>query len=169
MKRWAILALAAAVLGPAVPAHAQVNFGPQLAWGDDTDLGIGGRIDFGVADALGVDEGAFRNLFASTSVTYFFVDCDECSYFEINGNLAVPFELEGSSIAPFAGAGIHIGRWSVDGPDNLGFDFGYDDTEIGLNLLGGIFFPLSDLRGFAEGKFALAGVEQFVLAAGVLF
>lgn len=167
MKRWAILALAVAVFGPAVPAQAQVNFGPQLAWGDDTDLGIGGRIDFGVANALGVNEGAFRNLFASTSVTYFFIDCDECSYFEMNGNLAVPFELDGSSIAPYAGAGIHIGRFSYDGPGDEFFDG--DDTEVGLNLLGGIFFPLSDLRGFVDGKFALAGTEQFVLSAGVLF
>jgi hypothetical protein len=164
MKRWAILALSAALLGPAMPAEAQVNFGPQLAWGDDTDLGLGGRIDFGVADALGVDDGPFQNLFASTSITYFF--CDWCDYFEINGNLAVPFTLEGSSIAPYAGAGIHIGRFSFDEP-LIGDEF--DDTEVGLNLLGGIFFPLSDLTGFAEGKFGLGGADQFVLSAGVLF
>ena len=48
MKRWAIL-VAGLALAPLAPGsvEAQVNFGPLLAWGDDSDIGIGGRIDLG--------------------------------------------------------------------------------------------------------------------------
>lgn len=167
----AMFALAGSAL-LAQPAQAQVDFGPQIAWGDDTDFGVGGRIDFGIGNAFGVDDGPFANLFGSAAATYFFVDCPsnaDCSYFEIDGNLAVPFTLEGNSLRPYAGAGIHVARWSVDfdGVGIPGADV--DDTEVGLNLLGGIFFPISDLDGFVQGKFGLAGAEQFVLSAGILF
>jgi hypothetical protein len=171
MKQCAILlaGLALVYLAPA-QAEAQVSFGPLVAWGDNSDLGVGGRVDVGLGNAFGVDSGPFQNLFLNSGVTYFFWDCDEgfdevdCSYIEINGNLAVPFTLEGSSIQPYAGSGIHIARVSVDaGP------FEGDDTEVGLNILGGIFFPISDLRGFGEAKFELGGGEQFVLSGGILF
>ena len=173
MKRYAILLAGLALVHlPPARAEAQVNFGPLLAWGDDADMGIGGRVDIGLGNAFGVESGPFQNLFLNSGVTYFFTDCEEgpdfdeidCSWIEINGNLAVPFTLEGSSIQPYAGSGIHIARLSVDaGP------FEGDDTEVGLNLLGGIFFPISDLRGFAEAKFELGGGEQFVLSGGILF
>ena len=107
MKRFAILlaGLALVSLAPA-QAEAQVNFGPYVAWGDDSDLGVGGRIDVGLGNAFGVDSGPFQNLFLNSGVTYFFFDCDEgfdevdCSWIEINGNLAVPFTMEGSSPSP---------------------------------------------------------------------
>jgi hypothetical protein len=173
MKRYAIL-LAGLALVHFAPtrAEAQVNFGPYLAWGDEADLGIGGRVDVGLGNAFGVDSGPFQNLFLNSGVAYFFIDCDagfdfdevDCSYIEVNGNLAVPFTLEGSSIEPYAGAGFNIARGSrdVDGESE-------SETDVGLNILGGIFFPISDLRGFAEAKFELEGGEQFVLSGGILF
>jgi opacity protein-like surface antigen len=176
MKRYAILlaGLALVHLAPA-QAEAQVNFGPYVAWGDNADLGIGGRVDVGLGNAFGVDSGPFQNLFLNSGVTYFFIDCDEggfdeidCSWIEINGNLAVPFTLGGSSLQPYAGTGIHIARVSFDYSDNPLVD-DVDDTEVGLNILGGVFFPISDLRGFGELKFELGGGEQFVLSAGILF
>ena len=173
MKRFAILlaGLALVHLAP-TQAEAQVNFGPYIAWGDDADLGIGGRVDVGLGNAFGVDSGPFQNLFLNSGVTYFFFDCDEgfddvdCSWIEINGNLAVPFTMEGSSIQPYAGTGLNIARVSVESDE---IDFDRDDTEVGLNVLGGIFFPISDLRGFGEIKFELGGGEQFVLSGGILF
>ncbi len=168
MTRWTWVA-AAVLLLPflAQPAQAQVSFGPQLAWGDDTDLGIGGRAEFGLADAFGIDEDPFADLFGMATATYFFWDCDrgfddvdeDCSYFEINGNAAVPFEVESSAV-PYAGAGLHIGRLSVGNAS---------DTEVGLNLLGGVHFPLGALRGFGEAKLGLGGADQFVIAGGVMF
>jgi hypothetical protein len=177
MKRCAfILALLALVpLAPA-EAEAQVSFGPYVAWADDIDLGVGGRVDVGLGNAFGADSGPFQNIFLNSGVTYFFWDCDEgfdfdeidCSAFELNGNLAVPFTLEGSSIEPYGGAGINVARFSVSSGEGP-FEGERDDTEVGLNILGGIFFPISDLRGFAEAKIELSGGEQFVLSGGILF
>jgi hypothetical protein len=175
MKRCAIfLALLALIQFAPAEAEAQVSFGPYVAWADDTDLGVGGRVDVGLGNAFGADSGPFQNIFLNSGVTYFFWDCDEgfdevdCSFIEINGNLAVPFTLEGSSIQPYAGTGLNIARVSVEVSDNPFLDEA-DDTEVGLNVLGGIFFPISDLRGFAEAKIELSGGEQFVLSAGILF
>ena len=177
MKRFAILlaGLALVHLAP-TQAEAQVNFGPYVAWGDDSDLGIGGRVDIGLGNAFGVDSGPFQNLFLNSGVSYFFIDCDsgfdfdevDCSYIEVNGNLAVPFTLEGSSIQPYAGSGLNIARVSVEAESGP-FEGEESETDVGLNILGGIFFPISDLRGFAEGKFELGGGEQFVLSGGILF
>ena len=177
MKRFAILlaGLALVHLAPA-KAEAQVSFGPYVAWADDVDLGVGGRVDVPLGNAFGVDSGPFQNIFLNSGVAYFFWDCDEgfdfdeldCSYFEINGNLAVPFTLEGSSIQPYAGSGLNVARFSVESGEGP-FEGERDDTEVGLNILGGIFFPISDLRGFAEAKFELSGGEQFVLSGGILF
>lgn len=176
MRRWVVLAAAMALFALAPrPAQSQAAFGPMLAWGDDTDIGIGGRIDFGLGGALGIDQGAFQNLFGSAGATYYFTDCIpgfdldqvDCSVWEIFGNVAVPFTIEGSSIEPYAGAGLQIAHASYDYPNFSAFD--HDNTEAGLNLLGGIFFPIGDLSGFAEGKFELAGADQFVLSAGILF
>lgn len=174
MKRLTILVVGLGLWLTAAPVQGQVAFGPLLAWGDDSDVGVGGRVDFGLGDALGIDEGAFQNLFGSAGATYFFTDCTpgfdfdevDCSWFEINGNLGVPFTIEDSSIAPYAGTGLHLARVSVDHP---GTAFDNDDTEVGLNLFGGISFPISDLAGFVEGKFELAGGEQFVLSTGIMF
>lgn len=169
MKRWAMLVVAVGLfaLSP-LQAHAQAAFGPALAWGDDTDFGIGGRLDIPMGSALGVTDGSFSNIFFSGTFTYFFIDCRRCSYYEINGNLAVPFEIEGSSVGLYAGSGIRIGHVSRDLPED-----NYSDTDVGLNLLGGLTFPLADeLGGFVEGKFGLVGSgvsEQFVLSAGILF
>ena len=36
----------------AVPAQAQVKFATVLNWGDDADLGLGAKLNFGIANAL---------------------------------------------------------------------------------------------------------------------
>ena len=177
MKRWAIVTLGLVLALWGSPADAQVSFGPQLVWGDDTDLGVGGRIDFGLAGALGIDDGFFQNLFGSATGSYFFWDCGtgididnlDCGYIEFNGNAGVPFTVESSSLSGYFGSGLHVGRTSVDYKGEIIERTLASDTEIGLNLLGGFKFPISDLTGFVEGKFGLVGVEQFVLSFGFLF
>jgi opacity protein-like surface antigen len=166
MKKWVCLLGAFGLLLAAQPATAQVSFGPQLAWGDDTDLGIGARVHFDLADMFGVEDGFFADLFGMGTGTYFFIDCPSgvsCSFLEFNANAGVPFDIDGS-VTPYAGAGIHLARASVSFQG-----FSESDTEFGLNILGGIFFPLGGLRGFAEAKFGISGADQLVLAGGVLF
>lgn len=144
----------------AIPAEAQVQFGPQLSYADDFDFGIGARAQFDLGSA--VDEGGtFGDLRGVVSFDYFFPDCElgDCSYIEINGNALYPFDVEGE-VEPYVGAGVNIARVSVED---------VSDTEVGLNALGGINFGLGPFMAFSEARIELSGGEQFVLTFGALF
>lgn len=160
MKTWRVFAAvsAALVIGSA-DANAQA-FGIQGSWGDDTDLGIGARLELGLPNLL-TSQGPLSNTFLIGSFDWFFPDfcdnIDDCSYYEFNANLAVP--ITASTIDPYAGAGLNIARMSV---------LDASDTEVGLNLLGGLRFNLGGASAFGEGRFVLGGSEQFVLTLGVL-
>jgi hypothetical protein len=160
MKTWRVFAaVAAAIAIGTADAKAQA-FGIQGSWGDDTDLGIGARIELGLPNLL-TSQGPFANTFLIGSFDWFFPDfcddLDDCSYWEINTNLAVP--ITSSTIDPYAGAGLNIAHVSL---------FDASDTEVGLNLLGGLRFRVGGLGAFGEGRFVLGGSEQFVLTFGVL-
>jgi opacity protein-like surface antigen len=160
MKTWRVFAAVAAalVIGTA-DAEAQA-FGVQGNWGDDTDLGIGARLELGLPNVF-TTEGPFSNTYFIGSFDWFFPDCDECTYWELNANLAVP--ITATTIDPYAGIGLNIAHVSVDvgGSD-------VSDTDVGLNLLGGLRFNLGTIGAFTEGRFELGGGEQFVLTFGVL-
>jgi opacity protein-like surface antigen len=159
--------------GGASAAQAQ-RFGPQLSWSDDFDFGLGARVEIPF-EGLFTDEGPFSRTFGIGSFDYFFPDCDftieetefDCSYWELNANLAVP--IAASGIDPYAGAGLNVARLSYDydSDDFPDVEVG-SDTEIGLNLLAGLRFPVGGLAAFLEGRFEISGGEQFVLTGGVL-
>lgn len=159
---WMVLALFVA----AAPASAQ-RFGVHANWSDDFDFGIGARVEVD-AQGLFTDEEPFSRTFFLGSFDYFFPDCGsiDCDYWEINAGLAIP--IIAADIDPYVGAGVNIANFSVDSelPDE--FDYGISDTEFGLNLLGGIRFPLGGLSAFGEGRLELGGGEQLVLAFGVM-
>jgi opacity protein-like surface antigen len=163
MKRWIGMALALAVLLAAHPGRteAQVAFGPQAVLVDFDDLAVGGRVDFGLGQALGIEEGVFQELFASLNGNYVFTEGDATNLI-FNANAAVPFEVE-AAITPYAGAGISIYRWSVEET------ISGSDTSSGLNLLGGVFFDLGEIPAFAELQYSTSGAGYISLSFGVLF
>jgi hypothetical protein len=145
----------------------QFSVGPFLAYHDDADLGIGGFVGIPLP---AIDE----NLSLNPSFALFFpgdrgnsgVDVD---YWEINADGVYRFPLEDTSITPWALAGINIAHGSV------GLDLGEfgehsgSDTEIGLNLGGGVTFGAGPLSPFAGVKFELSGGEGAVLFGGLSF
>lgn len=151
-------ALAVAVL--AVPAEAQVQFGPQVNYADDFDFGVGARAQFALGSAF-QDDSPLADLRGVISFDLFFPDCEivDCSYFEINGNAVYPFDIQ-SEVEPYVGAGLGFGRLSVDDAS---------DSEIALNLLGGANFDLGTVDAFAEARFELTGYEQVIITFGLLF
>jgi opacity protein-like surface antigen len=160
MKKLRIPFVILAVLAfSATGAEAQ-RFGAQLNWADDMDLGIGARLELPLN--IGA-EGVLSYTYLIGSFDYFFPDCDDCTYFEFNGNLAVPVNVE-SSLNPYVGAGLNMARFSVD---VAGSDV--SNTDLGLNLLGGLKFALGGVSSFGEARFELGGGEQFVLTFGILF
>ena len=155
--------VAAAALMLAVPATAvgQVTLGPQLSYGGDTEIGIGGRLLVGVEslehwDFVGTFDVFFPDDGPNTDV----------SYWEANGNLAYNFLIEDApSIFPYVGGGLNIARFSVE------FEDGGDqsDTDLGLNLFGGTKFESSSVTPFVEVRVVVEGADQVVVTGGILF
>lgn len=167
MKTWrAGLGAVAAILITAGAAEAQ-RFGPTLSWSDDFDLGLGARLEYDLPNLI-TAEGPFARTYLITSFDYMFPDCGvvDCSYWQLNGNLAVP--ITATNINPYAGAGLNIARASASYSD-FGSNVSNSNTEIGLNLLGGLQFQLGSLNAFSEAWLQLGGGEQFGLTFGLLF
>lgn len=170
MKRSVLLAIAM-VAATSAPAAAQAVFGPQISWGDDSDLGLGARFELPLSQLVTATdaESPVNDMWIIGSFDYFFpgdeMDGMDLTYWEINANLAYPFEVEG--IRPYAGGGLNIAHAGVDFEDNTFFPDA-SETEVGLNVLGGLKFLLGELDAFAEARIELGGGEQFVLSAGIL-
>jgi opacity protein-like surface antigen len=159
-------------LGGTGDAAAQ-RFGLQASYADDTDFGAGARIEipFALSDA-----GVLSRAFGVGSFDWYFPDCEnfvglgdteiDCSYWEINANIAVPFTVA-ASVTPYAGAGVNVARVSVSAENEIG-DFDDSETEIGANLLGGLRFPLGGLAMYTEARAELGGAKQFVITVGLL-
>lgn len=153
----------------AVPAasSAQVQVGPYLAFHDDFDLGIGAFVGVPMAS---IHEdlsfvGDFGFFFPGDS-GYDGVDVD---YWELNANGLFRFPLDGQSFTPWALAGLNIANASA------GADYGdlghgsHSDTEIGLNVGGGVTFGTGPVSPFAGAKFELGGGEGAVIFGGLSF
>jgi hypothetical protein len=62
------------------------------------------------------------------------------------------------------GAGLNLAHVSVDVPGVPGGS----DTDLGLNALAGLRFPLGTFSAFAEARAELGGGKQLVLTFGAL-
>jgi hypothetical protein len=171
-----VLLLAAVGLGPAElaaqrraaarPAAKQrPSFGLQLNWGSDTDVGIGGRVVFGlkaIAPRTPID--------GIVSFDYYFPSAPsgfDSNFWEINGNVAYRFTVPArSTIRPYAGGGLNIAHASA-GPSG---GSSVSDTKPGLNLLAGTTFKVKGtILPFAEFRGVIGDFNQVVLTGGVRF
>ncbi len=135
----------------------KIHIGGQISFADDADFGVGGRLMVGVPNSPGLE---FLGSF-----DLFFPDGD-VDYWEINANLIYNFPFpERLWPRPYTGGGLNIAHIDAGG---RGFGRG-EDTDLGLNLLGGVKLPLNHFTPFAEARVELEGGEQFVLTGGFLF
>jgi hypothetical protein len=135
----------------ASPAQAQVLLGPTLAFHDEVDLGIGATVEF---DAPSISEGVgFMGDFL-----IFFPEVGD--YFEFNLNGTYDFPLAESTVLPFALGGLNIGRASLGG---------FSNTDVSLNLGGGIAFDAGSFRPRVGGRFVLGDGTEFVVFATLPF
>lgn len=170
MKRIAVLTM---VLGAvaAAPVSGQVAWGPQLSFADDADFGVGLRVEAPLSQLMTLEPGSEAStMFLIGSFDWFFpddgdVDGVDVRYFEINANVGYPLDVEGFD--PYVGGGLNIANGGVSFDDPAFEDT--SDTEVGLNLLGGLKFPVGGMNAFAEARIELSGGEQFVISAGLLF
>lgn len=148
-KLFSVIA-AAAILAVPGQADAQVSLGPTVAWHDEADFGIGVMADIPLP-ALAPGAGILADL------TFFFPDQEDVNFLEINGNLKWEFPGSGEMpVVPFALGGINWARTSVDDTD-------FSDSEVGLNLGGGIRFNAGNFRPIVGIRVEIDGGEGFVI------
>ena len=160
-----VLVLAAALSLPAFSsAQAQMgrermSFGVQVNFADDADFGVGARLRHSLASLFP------RAPISGIGSFDFYFPGDNISYMELNYNVVYNFTVASApKIRPYAGGGINFARVSVDVPG------GGDETDVGLNILGGMLFRTAGrVTPFFELKFEAGGGEQFVITGGLHF
>ena len=152
MKRLLAAAfLALSLIGPST-SRAQATIGGQVDYGQDTDFGVGGRIELGLPTVAPVR--------LVGSFDYFFPDRDELDYWEANANLTFTKALRRSSLWPYFGGGLNLAHSDLGNRSR---------TEAGANVLVGIKYVGAPAVPFAELRAEIFGGEQFVLTGGLLF
>lgn len=151
MRRLALAAGLAVALALALPssARAQAHIGPEVSIADG-EVGLGGRLIFNPAGYEGWEFGAHFDVF--------FPEGDD--YWEVNGNGYYNFAIEGAeSLAPYVGTGLNV---ASDGPS--------DDTNLGVNFIGGTKFPAAErFTPFVELRAVAGGGPDLVLTGGIMF
>ena len=122
---------AAALVAPR--AEAQFSLLPYIGYNTEDPTG-GFLVGIGAEFAAPFSAGSLA-LAIRPSAEYVFTDAEGIDFFQINGDVIARFS--GSpSFAPYAGAGLGVAVFSVDGAGDDG-----TETELGLNVLGGVEFP----------------------------
>jgi len=159
-KLFGTVALVGMLVMPGI-AHAQLTVGPIAAFHDDFDFGIGGYVGIPVP---ALDE----NLSINPSFVYFFPEVGD--FWELNGDVVYRFEVsDDTPVLPFAMAGLNIARFSTPSVTVGGVTVGGSNTELGLNLGGGIEFRAESLAPFVGAKFEIQDGSGFVVFGGIGF
>jgi hypothetical protein len=154
-----VLAGLIAALGwlPAPSAAADIDFGVRGGFYDDADAGFVG------AELL---MEVYPRWFIDPNVEYAFVD--DGSLWTLNADVHYDFPVT-IPFAVWAGAGPAVIHRSTDAPRGCRRCSGKDDTDLGLNLLGGIGFRRGAVRPYLQGKVVLSGDTEAVFAVGLRF
>lgn len=177
MKRTAfLLVIGMAALAPVRRAEAQARFGANVSWGDDTDVGLGARLGFGLGEVT-------RRHRIEGQATFDFFFPKGGDVWELTGNGIYRLTPSGT-VAPYLGAGLgyaHYGSGSVFNTASRSrlvrpvFNVAQlagsgSDSNLFLNLLGGVRFkPAGNIQPFAEARLEVGSGSQLVLTGGVVF
>jgi hypothetical protein len=166
MRTTRSLLLPLALVALAAPANAQ-RFGVQASWMETYNVGAGARLEV----PIGLQgQGRVGESFLIATFDYFFPESSgtnnfDRTYYEGNLGLAVPINITG--IHPYVGAGVNVARATLD--VNQPEQEELSDTDVGLNVLGGLRFPLGSVSMFGEGRWEMSNGRAFVLSVGLLF
>jgi hypothetical protein len=141
-------------------AAAQFRIGPQVGWGDDFDLAAGARATANLNTNIIGGTGPLHGILAFD----YFLDCRDCTYFEVSPGVYIPFTVR--SAGPFVGAGLNIRRFTAD-VELSGVST--SDTDLGLAVFGGIQLPIGAQMAMADARVALGGSGQLVITVAWLF
>jgi hypothetical protein len=139
------------------------SFAAPRAW-SETSVGLRGGLS---TEPDQVYVGAHLNLSALSEHVYIVPSAEvgfgnDLTTLAINGDVQYRFDRT-SSVRPYAGGGLALFHWSADG--------GADDTNLGLDVLGGIYFGYSTGHPmFVEAKAGLSNeVPDWKFTFGINF
>ncbi len=176
MRGWVVAIVVGGLAGAGSLQGQQVRVGGQVSLAEDTDFGIGPRVEVDLGRAL-------PGLNLVGSFDFFFPDnfsfgnriSSDVDYWEINANGTYGFAFPSlPGFEPYFGGGLNISRVAVEGRDSGG-PFDDSKTQGGLNLLVGADFPLPGITPFVELRLELKGDDpvgigdQFIVTGGLLF
>ncbi|WP_419161655.1 hypothetical protein [Candidatus Palauibacter sp.] len=164
-SRWGSLAVALGLALGAVPLAAQsIKVGGQASFGDDSDFGLGPRAQVTlpwIAPGLWL-AGSFDYFFPDSGLTDLRGDYD---YRELNVNVLGDISIASvTNFTPYVGGGVNV-TWQTVPSEG---EEGTPERLFGLNLVGGLRFPLVGFNPFVEARYELQGGEQLVIAGGIL-
>lgn len=137
-------------------AHAERNtIGPHLGVNldiDDPFIGVEGRIDM---TTLSHDVIVQLN----PSFSFYFID-GAGGLFNLSVNVPFEFRIHDSILRPFVAPGLGLWHWSYGNRS---------DTDLTLNILGGLLFDLAPVEPFVQLRVALGDGSFAELMGGVLF
>lgn len=150
-----------AVLFASITASAQVNIGPMLAYGTDTDLGYGIKAEFSAGEKLSISP-SFAVL-SSTSIDFLGIKLKtSLSEINVDGHYTLS---DNGNIAWYGLLGANVVLISVNAAGEK-----TSESQIGANIGAGAKFALSDsMLGFAQAKYGIEGAEQLGIHLGVYF
>jgi len=165
-----MLCLGVGLLAPgAASAQTTVKLGPRLGIpvGDIEDAG--GNLFLGADARFNTDA---LPVVLNPSIDFYLMDdvpgtSVDQSVFTIDLNALYEFGVDNEAFTPYAGGGIGITRRSIDDSSVPG-DF--DDTDVGLNVVGGVRFPLESVEPFAQVNAVVGGDwDRLGITGGILF
>jgi hypothetical protein len=149
MRRGALLFALMVGLVAARPVSAQFAIAPQVAWGSDTDLAVGGRV---IAGLTGTPVLRIEGLVSFD----WFLDCENCNYFEVTPAVALGLSVIG--LGAYGAAGLNVARISGDSGSNI-----ESNTDLGFALMIGVRTPFGI---FGELRNTAGGADQRVITVG---
>lgn len=152
-----VLAVAALVLVPSL-AKADVDFGVRGGFYSDAEAGfLGAEVLMDVT----------RSWYFNPNIEYVFVD--DGSLWTANGDFHYDFPTR-SNLAVWAGGGLAVIFSEIDPPRGCRRCEGEDETDVGLNLLGGVSFTKrGPIRPYVQGKVILSDNTEAAIAVGLRF
>lgn len=135
-------------------------------YGSETEFGLGVRGNAGLDRVIPGETGdaALSRMEGSASLHQFWMD--GADYTEANLDVLLPLvPLGGGAARTYVGTGVNLGRISPE--------VGSSDTDVGLNLIGGVrfqrraFAPFFELRGSVGGQDQLSGLVGVQLTGGL--
>ncbi len=151
-------ALAGLLLAPGT-APAQLSIGAQGNWGSSFDWGVGGRVTLDLSpQRIPIALFGTYDYFWPSNVAGV-----NREYWEVNFNAVYAQGVYGPEAQTYVGLGLNIAH-----PTGTSILTGEreEDTNTGLNILGGTKYKLGRLAPYFELRYTVAGSEQLTLTLG---